>query len=111
MLRMWVGGVNTSQRRIRGWSTNVQQEINEYLAELNTQIPTEIHRAIRSFHHLNYWKGSEYRTFLLYIGIVILKDHLPSDQYEHFLELFCAVSICYSNAFLKYRMIAKSRIC
>lgn len=104
---MWINGVKSSQRRIRGWSTDVQQRINDYMAELNTQIPTEIHRATRSFNHLNYWKGSEYRTFLLYIGIVVLKDHLPLDQYEHFLELFCAVSICYSSAFIKYRIIAK----
>lgn len=70
-------------------------------------MPAEIHRSIRSLNHIKYWKGTEYRTFLLYVGIVVLKDFLTQELYEHFLVLVSAVSICYCDAYKKYLSIAK----
>lgn len=70
-------------------------------------MPSEIHRAVRNFDYIKNWKGTEYRTFLLYVGIVVLKDFLPYELYMHFLQLHCAVSICYSNAYKNYIPIAK----
>lgn len=105
---MWIDGIKQiPRRRLKGWTIDQKQEIDLLLAQLNSEMPTEIHRAIRGLKYMNVWKGSEYRTFLLYIGIVVLKDFLPLDQYNHFLELFCAVTICYSIVYQKYRFIAK----
>lgn len=42
---------------------------------------------MRPLKCIKFWKGLEFRTFLLYIGPVILKDYLPNDVYEHFLML------------------------
>lgn len=67
----------------------------------------EIHRAVRTLSNLKFWKGTELRSFLLYYGIVILKEHLTSEQYEHFLLLTCAVRILYVDAYKIYRRIAK----
>lgn len=48
------------------------------------------------------WKGTEYRSFLLYISIVVLKKHLKKYYYEHFLLFYCAVVILNSEYFVKY---------
>lgn len=70
-------------------------------------MPSEIHRSIRTFDYIKNWKGTEFRTFILYVGIVVLKDFLSIELFEHFLQLHCAVSICHSNAYTKFLMIAK----
>lgn len=66
-------------------------------------MPSEIHRSVRGLDVLCHWKGTEYRTFLYYLGVVILKEVLPLDAYQHFLKIFCAITICsskiYSNFF------------
>lgn len=74
--------------------------ISEYLIKCKT--PTEIHRKTRSLAELPRWKGTEYRTFLLYISIVILKNHLPRFYYEHFLLFYCSIIILNSEYFVKY---------
>lgn len=89
------------------WSVQVREKINQILNAFNSQKPSEIHRKVRTFDYFNNYKGTEYRTFLLYLSIIVLKDFLPIDQYEHFLQLFCAVTICYTNAYKKYLPIAK----
>lgn len=89
------------------WKNFEQQQINDLLKQCNNEMPAEIHRSIRSLNHIKYWKGTEYRTFLLYVGIVVLKDFLTQELYEHFLVLVSAVSICYCDAYKKYLSIAK----
>lgn len=67
----------------------------------NASKPTEIHRSIRALDCLNHWKALEFRTFLLYTGIVVLKDHLSVEAYQNFLYLFCATTIFSSAQYLK----------
>lgn len=74
--------------------------ISQYLT--NCKTPSEIHRKMRSLAELPRWKGTEYRTFLLYISIVILRNHLPPFYYEHFLLFYCAIIILNSEYFVKY---------
>lgn len=47
-----------------------------------------------------HWKALEFRTFLHYISVVVLKRFLPSDIYEHFLLFFCGITICSSKKYL-----------
>jgi len=58
-------------------------------------IPCKFNRKMRSIADIAYWKASEFRLFLLYAGVVILKDKgiLPKAQYAHFLKF--AVSLRY----------------
>lgn len=74
--------------------------ISEYLIACKT--PAEIHRQMRSLNELPRWKGTEYRTFLLYVSIVVLKKHLPRFYYEHFLLFYCSIVILNSEYFVKY---------
>lgn len=71
-------------------------------------MPLEIHRAVRTLDSIKFWKGLEFRTFLLYLGPVILKDYLSTEVYEHFLTLFCAVTLCTANFYLKASNAAKT---
>lgn len=79
------------------WCAKDVAEISNLLQQI--KMPSEIHRSVRGLDCLSHWKGLEFRTFLHYISIVILKPFLPSDVYEHFLSLFCAVTICSSNEY------------
>lgn len=78
------------------------ENISQLLVKFNKYMPTEFHRAVRSLDSLNFWKGLEYRSLLFYLGIVVFKDYLPEETYDHFLYLFCAVTICSNNEYLKY---------
>ena len=69
---------------------------------LSDQIPSEFQRTTRSLGEIGHWKATEYRLFLLYCGIVVLKDILPENLYQHF-SLFaiasrllsCKRNVCY----------------
>lgn len=84
----------------RLWFDNHITEISEHLLQCNDMLPKEIHRRIRGLGEIAYWKGTEFRTLLLYVAVVVLKKFLPIDEYQHFLKLVCAVTICSTN---KYR--------
>lgn len=84
------------------------QEI-EYLDDFlkKCKLPTEIHRAVRTLDCLSFWKASEFRTFLHYLSIVILPDILRKDVVEHFLTLFCAITICSSQSYFNFLPLAQ----
>lgn len=91
-------------------STQIQK-LSLLLENCNYTKPIELHRAIRGIKHLRHWKGSEYRTFLLYTGIVVLRDVIPTAVYENFLYLFCATFILSSDYFSNYFQIAHELLC
>lgn len=86
---------------------NDENLINTMLSQFNQQKPIDIHRSFRELSSIAYWKGTEFRIFLLYIGIVVLKYNLRIDCYEHFLKLFCAVTICYCDYYKEYIDLAE----
>lgn len=88
------------------WRAKTTYDVSEYLFEC--KMPVEFHRAVRGLDCLPHWKGTEYRTFLHYIGIVALKDHLQFETYEHFLLLFCAVTICSSKRYFRLLPLART---
>lgn len=83
-------------------------QLSNMLIACNKTKPIEIQRAIRSLKSLKFWKGSEYRIFLFYLGPVFLNHFLAPDIYNHFLKLSCAVMILSCNEYLKYIEIAKT---
>lgn len=87
------------------WSANTIKVISEYLEKC--KMPIEIHRSVRSLNCLSFWKALEYRTFLHYIGVVILRDHMHPDAYNNFLMLFCAITICFSKHYVNLLHIAE----
>lgn len=66
-------------------------EMERKLLELYHYIPrAEFARRPRTFTELCRWKATEGRLFALYIGIVVLKDNVQEEMYNHFLHLTCA---------------------
>lgn len=101
----WVFGENGYNRK---WSKEKLQNTSILLVNCQKFMPTEIHRAVRNLDCLRKWKGVEYRTLLLYIGMVVLKPVLDKNEYNHFLLLVCAVRICFSKSYKSYFGIAET---
>lgn len=99
LLTRWLEGGKGSRKV---WNERDVNQINILLNLYNETKPKEIHRKIRSLKYIHNYKGTEYRTFLMYIGIVVLKGKLSVSQYEHFLTLFCAVTICSSDKYKRF---------
>lgn len=75
------------------WSHRNELEISAYLLSCNIHKPSEIHRQIRALSDISRWKGTEFRTFLLYPSLTVLKKFLPSKHFKHFLLFYCSVVI------------------
>lgn len=108
MKRCLVGWTRGTFKKNAKWSATDIKEIGILLQNCNTCMPNEIHRSVRALDTLSYWKRTEYRTFLLYLGPVVLKDYLQPHIYKHFLQLFCAVTICTSDIYSEVLHVADS---
>ncbi|KAB0803680.1 hypothetical protein PPYR_00650 [Photinus pyralis] len=106
MKRCLIGWREGKFKKHSKWSVHDTDLITNFLHRC--KMPKEIHRAVRGLDTLAFWKGVEFRTFLLYIAPVILKDFLPVDVYQHFLMLFVAITICSSSRYSKYLKVAES---
>lgn len=102
------GWANGSYNFRTKWSAQQIEDISNRLVSCNAFKPIELHRAIRPLKVLKFWKGLEYRTFLLYLSPVILKDFLSETVYKHFLIFFCAVTIVSCEEYLKFIDIAET---
>ena len=71
--------------------------LSKRLIETSQCWPTEFNRKPRSLHETDYWKVTEFRSFLLYLGPCYLKDILNSQYYCHFMLLFLATHILSSK--------------
>ncbi|XP_036150652.1 uncharacterized protein LOC118648446 isoform X1 [Monomorium pharaonis] len=106
MLLLWLFGKSHLRRTII-------DTISEVLLKIKPCIPKEFCRKPRSLEYIKYWKATEFRQFLLYIGPIALADVLPKKQYKHFCVLHVAIRILsspelvphycdYANELLKY---------
>lgn len=88
------------------WCARDIDKVSKFLEKC--KMPSEFHRSVRGLDVLCHWKGTEYRTFLHYLGIIILKDVLAPEVYLHFLLFFCAVTICSSNLYKHFLDLAET---
>lgn len=103
-LTVWMEGAINYESK---WSKNQIRQIDVLLKSFNTNKPKEIHRSVRGVTDIEFWKGTEFRAFLLYFGIIILKEHLSQEEYKMFLKLTIAVRICYTDAYKSLREVAR----
>lgn len=87
------------------WCTRDIYIVNTFLKQC--KMPSEIHRAVRQLDTLAYWKATEFRTFFFYLSVVILPDVLNHDVMEHFLLLYCAITICSTPKYKNFLPLAK----
>ena len=61
-------------------------QVSERLECYRGQFPSEMARQPRSLSEIKRWKTAEFRQFLLYSGIVVLKGIVTDQFYYHFLS-------------------------
>lgn len=108
LLQLWTGDIKSYPR---SWSNAQIVEISNLLLSVNETKPNDIHRSVRSLKRMKRWKGTEFRTVLLYVGIVLFKDYnnyLSADEYELFSNLFCATTICTTKAYQQYVPVVRN---
>lgn len=77
----WVFGIKGYAQK---WTKATINTVSRLFKRCQSQMPSDIHRAVRGLDCLKRWKGLEYRTILLYIGMVVFKDVLPEDESTFF---------------------------
>lgn len=84
LLNLWVeGGID-------------QAAFDVKMKQLIKSFPKEINRKGRSIHDLCRWKATEFRSFLLYSGPLILKGLLDGEKYDNFINLSSCIRILLS---------------
>ena len=74
------------------------QGLCQKLKDLNGTFPSEFARQPRSLSELDRWKATEFRSFLLYSGPVVLRYFLSPNAWKHFLSFSIAIRIlCNDN--------------
>lgn len=74
------------------------QEISRLLEEvIKPNTPIEFERTCRSLDEIALWKATEFRQYLLYSSIVLLKDTVDGNVYYHWLLLFCGMRLLSST--------------
>ena len=74
-------------------SSSQKSIVNHTVKILHTYFPCDFARKPRSFEELERFKGSEFRTILLYTGFILFSDILPSKVYNNFCILIFIVRI------------------
>lgn len=96
LLRLWIMGPLSTRL-----SASKIDQISKKLLTLRHSITKEFTRKPRPLSHLCFWKATEFRTFLLYTGPLVLKNILPKEQYDNFILLHSAVTILISKLHMK----------
>ena len=92
VVRKMLNWFKSGSFKVRMKSAEINR-ISEHLLFISNLIPFEINRKPRSLLELANWKATEFRTFLLYTGPVVLKKILTKELYTHFLKLHVAMRI------------------
>jgi hypothetical protein len=92
LLYFWKSG----QKPVWFLNTDLEHQISTEQVNFQLHFPFEFSRLPRSLDELQYWKATEYCTFLLSTGPILLKGRIKSSLYNHFLLLHCAIKILIS---------------
>lgn len=79
------------------YSPIVKAAVSDILLEIEKFQPVEFQRRIRSLDDLAYYKGTEFRTFLLFTGPIVLRNCISIDEYNHFICFHVAITILCSR--------------
>lgn len=91
LLQGWrTGSLNNFNAK---WCADDIKIVSDYL--IRTKMPREIVRPLRGLDEIAFWKGEEYRTFLFYGSLAIVKNMFAwKDILYHFLNFYCSIMIC-----------------
>lgn len=60
-------------------------------------VTDEFARKPRTINEVDRWKATEFRMFLLYIGLIVMKDILSKSCYNHFVSFVVAVRLLHES--------------
>lgn len=92
LINLWFHGPMNVRLR-----SSQEKEISVNIDKIKLYVPIEFQRKPRSLNEYKFWKAVEFRSFLLYIGPVVLKNKIPIDVYNNFLTLHVAIKILCGN--------------
>lgn len=98
MINIWIKGTTIYRKK---WSREVILSLSSQILLWNKEFPSDINRKIRALQFVKFWKATEFRSILLYLGIVAFKDILDQESYIHFLNLCLASRICSSRTYVR----------
>lgn len=107
-LRMWMKGCSVDKKK--KWSSEIIAFLNSQILQWNKELPSDFNRKIRTLQYISFYKATEFRTILLYIGMVAFKDTLERKEYLHFMYLCTAIRFYSCNYYLQddnFRKIAR----
>jgi len=102
MIQLWKEGPLTVRV-----GENCIREINEKLSNLFGYLPREFNRKAESIKNISQLKATEFRLLLLYTGVFAFSC-LPTEFYDHYMQLhvgvliLCSRRYSQSDMFLKY---------
>lgn len=110
LLYLWVEG--EKNERIQDRKYRISQGAVRILSDRFTSFiescPKEFARKPRSLVNFRMFKATEFRTMLLYTGVVAFKSHvIKRNVYQNFLLLSCAMRIYLSSVYCKDRAYRK----
>ena len=88
LLLLWKTGPKKSR-----FTSGQFSRISDICEAIRNCFPSAFNRKPRRMDELKLWKATEFRTFLLYVGPVVLKDVIDKETYRLFLCLTVAISI------------------
>jgi hypothetical protein len=90
LLKKWFGekGLYSASRKLR---------ISEKIAKFFQVQPCDFQRHLRSLDKMSLWKGSELRTFVLYVGPCVLENEIAADHFKNFMLFHTALTILTNN--------------
>lgn len=89
----WLKGPLALRCRV---SAAMAANISTCLQSCRSFIPCAFNRKPRSLSEYERWKATEFRQFALYTGMVVLKQNLNDEFYEHFM-LFVVAVFCLTS--------------
>jgi hypothetical protein len=92
MIAFWVKGPLSIR-----FSSQIISQLSQRLVESRRFFPSDFNRRPRPLNEFRHWKATEFRAFLLYLGIVVLKDVVRDSVYHNFCLLHASIFILSSN--------------
>jgi len=94
---LWLGCIKNSPLSIRLPSKSVKQ-ISTRLLHLKICVTCDFARIPRGLNEVLRWKATEFRTFILYTGPIVLHSIVGEECYEHFICLHVCMTVLLSHA-------------
>lgn len=101
LIHIWMGNTKGPKNvRIPSWKIN--QISNALHGIKKNHITKDFSRKPRALVEINRWKATELRQFLLYTGIIVLKNVLSDGCYQNFLVLCISMRILLNTYHQQY---------